>query len=112
MMRIGANDTRPGNVSSVVRFVDPRPSEVWSPATAERVRPVAASSGARPLQIGLLANGYPDSAEFLRLLGLELAGVTGCSTVAVTKAAPPVPLDEEQLAALARCSAVVAAYGH
>ena len=93
-----------------VSFVDPR-SPVGGALRAFdelALRPVPK----RPT-IGLLANGFPDSAAFLDALGTEIAAVVeGASFERVTKVSPPTPLTEEQLTQLSSCHAVIAAYGH
>ena len=64
--------------------------------------------------VGLLANGFPDSENFLRHVGLELERLIDGIEVRVWNkgnasiAAPDSMLDEIQ----AHCDAVVAAYGH
>lgn len=92
-----------------VRYVDPRAE------TATPVEPYELSVDLhRPVTIGLLANGFPDSVAFLDHVG-----------AALTEALPAVTLErydkgdastiasDEMLAALeAGCQAVVAAYGH
>jgi hypothetical protein len=64
--------------------------------------------------IGLLANGFPDSANFLDALAEQIAELTaGVSFERVTKVSPPTPLTDEQIGRLtSTCHAVLAAYGH
>lgn len=94
-----------------VSFVDPR--SVVDDALRRfddlGLRPIPA----RPT-IGLLANGFPDSAAFLDALAVELeAAIDGVSFERVTKVSPPTPLTEAQLSLLSTtCDAVIAAYGH
>ena len=77
-----------------------------------------ADLGLRPIPnqptIGLLANGFPDSAAFLDALAAEIApAIDGVSFERVTKVSPPTPLTEAQLTLLSTsCDAVIAAYGH
>jgi hypothetical protein len=67
-----------------------------------------------PSVVGLLANGFPDSENFLRHLGTELERLIDGIEVRVWNkgnasiAAPDSMLDEIQ----AQCDAVIAAYGH
>jgi hypothetical protein len=64
--------------------------------------------------IGLLANGFPDSASFLDALAEQIAtAIDGVTFERVTKVSPPTPLTSEQLTRLTTaCDAVIAAYGH
>ena len=67
-----------------------------------------------PSVVGLLANGFSDSENFLRHLGTELERLIDGIEVRVWNkgnasiAAPDSMLDEIQ----AQCDAVIAAYGH
>lgn len=67
-----------------------------------------------PSVVGLLANGFPDSENFLRHVGTELERIIDGIEVRVWNkgnasiAAPDSMLDEIQ----AQCDAVIAAYGH
>ena len=67
-----------------------------------------------PSVVGLLANGFPDSENFLRHVGTELERLIDGIEVRVWNkgnasiAAPDNMLDEIQ----AQCDAVIAAYGH
>jgi hypothetical protein len=67
-----------------------------------------------PSVVGLLANGFPDSEDFLRHVGTELERLIDGIEVRVWNkgnasiAAPDSMLDEIQ----AQCDAVIAAYGH
>ena len=84
-----------------VSFLDPR-----SPVDGGRgvfdelpLRPIPS----RPT-IGLLANGFPGSAQFLDAVATEIATtVEGVSFERVTKVSPPTPLTEAQLALLTTC---------
>ena len=64
--------------------------------------------------VGLLANGFPDSENFLRHIGGELEQIIEGIEVRVWNkgnasiAAPDAMLDEIQ----SQCDAVIAAYGH
>ena len=67
-----------------------------------------------PSVVGLLANGFPDSENFLRHVGTELERLIDGIEVRVWNkgnasiAAPDSMLDEIQ----AQCDAIIAAYGH
>ena len=67
-----------------------------------------------PSVVGLLANGFPDSENFLRHVGTELERLIDGIEVRVWNKgnasieAPDSMLDEIQ----AQCDAVIAAYGH
>jgi hypothetical protein len=67
-----------------------------------------------PSVVGLLANGFPDSENFLRHVGTELERLIDGIEVRVWNkgnasiAAPDSMLDEIQV----QCDAVIAAYGH
>ena len=94
-----------------VSFVDPRSPVDGALRSFDdlALRPIPL----RPT-IGLLANGFPDSAAFLDALSVELAAhLDGVSFEPVTKVSPPTPLTEAQLTLLAtKCDVVIAAYGH
>ena len=68
----------------------------------------------QPQVVGLLANGFPDSENFLRHVGAELESLIDSIEVRIWNkgnasiAAPDTMLDEIQ----AQCDAVIAAYGH
>jgi hypothetical protein len=93
-----------------VSFVDPRSPVDGALRSFDELalRPIPS----RPT-IGLLANGFPDSAAFLDALATEIATVIdGVSFERVTKVSPPTPLTDAQLTRLSTCDAVIAAYGH
>ncbi len=92
-----------------IRFHDPRPPTLAA-TDAYAVGPL----GDRPLTIGLLANGFPDSMTFLDALAVELAILRpGAAFVRVEKVSPPTPLTGAQHRMLTEdCAGVIAAYGH
>jgi hypothetical protein len=92
-----------------IRFHDPRP-----PTSAASDAYTVTGQHNRPLTIGLLANGFPDSMTFLDALAAELASRRpGVAFVRVEKVSPPTPLTDEQHRMLTEdCVGVVAAYGH
>ena len=94
-----------------VSFHDPRPIIV------EDTRSFAGlhlRSIPRAPTIGLLANGFPDSAQFLDAVAQQISTrIDGVTFERVTKVSPPTPLTQQQLMLLTTtCDAVVAAYGH
>ncbi len=93
-----------------IEFIDPRPpTRIAVDTFVARGRD---RDGGTPT-VGLLANGFPDSAVFLTHLAAALDDMgTGVAWHAVTKARPPDPLTDDQLRALTACDAVIAAYGH
>ena len=64
--------------------------------------------------IGLLANGFPDSVEFLNELGTALQKLRSNIAVrAYNKGNASIPADEQWLGEIGgECVGVVAAYGH
>ncbi|MCY4452406.1 MAG: hypothetical protein OXC01_10705 [Immundisolibacterales bacterium] len=92
-----------------IQFHDPR---------AESSRPVetyglaAALDG--PIAIGLLANGFPDSVEFLEAVEEALGeSLPEASFTRYDKGGPSVPVTAHLVDDIVeRCDAVVAAYGH
>ena len=94
-----------------VSFHDPRPPIVEAAHSFERL---ALRSVPSNPTIGLLANGFPDSAQFLNAVAQQIsARIDGVTFERVTKVSPPTPLTESQLSLLTTtCDAVVAAYGH
>ena len=92
-----------------IQFHDPR-AEPLRPEEAYRLK--AALGG--PIAIGLLANGFPDSAEFLE----AVEGALGDSLPEATftrynKGGPSIPVTAHLVDEIVeRCDAVVTAYGH
>jgi hypothetical protein len=64
--------------------------------------------------LGLLANGFPDSENFLQALSTELGKrVPGIKVRHWNKGNASIPANEEILAAIeSNCDAAIAAYGH
>lgn len=92
-----------------VRFHDPR-AEPGAP-----VEPYALSADLdEPLTIGLLANGFPDSAAFLDRVGEVLAAALPAATFRRYDKGNASAVASDQLldAITAECRAVVTAYGH
>jgi hypothetical protein len=74
----------------------------------------AAIKGADAINIGFLANGFPDSENFLHELETAMQDIEPAIGVfSYNKGNASIPASEELLASIAgRCAAVVAAYGH
>ena len=70
--------------------------------------------GANAVSIGFLANGFPDSENFLNELSAAMQKLEpGMSVFAYNKGNASVPANDEMLAQIENdCDAVVAAYGH
>ena len=98
-------------MSMSVSFYDPRPPIVED---TQSFAGLHLRSIPRAPAIGLLANGFPDSAPFLDAVAQQISAlIDGVTFERVTKVSPPTPLTESQLALLTTtCDAVVAAYGH
>ena len=94
-----------------VSFLDPRPPIAES---AQKFEDLNLRAIPRAPIIGLLANGFPDSAQFLDALARRLSTMIDDVTFErVVKVSPPTPLTAAQLALLTTtCDAVIAAYGH
>ena len=94
----------------MIEFLDPRaqPSAPVEPYTL-RVDPAAG-----PLAIGLLANGFPDSVNFLGRVETALsAALPDARFHHYDKGDPSTVVSEALLDTIAgECQAVVAAYGH
>ena len=73
-----------------------------------------AVSGSNQIHIGFLANGFPDSVNFLNELQDAMQAIEpGISVHAYNKGNASVPASTEMLdEILGDCQAVVAAYGH
>lgn len=94
----------------MVEFIDPR---------AEPGRPVepydlSIDASAAPLEIGLLANGFPDSEAFLDHVEKALAALLPAAGFRRYNKhnASSVISDSMLDSVVAECNAVVAAYGH
>ncbi len=68
----------------------------------------------KTVEIGLLANGFPDSEPFLAHLGEAMSQLEpGLRVSSFNKGNPTIPAGESLLNDLkSRCAGVVAAYGH
>jgi hypothetical protein len=96
----------------VIEFLDPKAEPAAVPH--DYVLGLGPDPEARPLCIGLLANGFADSEEFLAAVGTALGVRMPRTTfVAARKPNPSVLVSDEVFDDLvARCDAVVTAYGH
>ncbi len=67
-----------------------------------------------PLRLGLLANGFPDSENFLNSVGEAMqANIDGLKVLSWNKGNASIPANDEMLEDIrGSCHAVVAAYGH
>lgn len=94
----------------MITFIDPR-AEIGTPAEAYEL---SIDVTAAPTTIGLVANGFPDSEEFLNEVEKALAVVTpGASFARWNKRNASSTISDDMLdEVLAACDAVVAAYGH
>lgn len=93
-----------------VCFIDPRAETATEPEPYE----LSIDVRDRPLTIGLLANGFPDSVVFLEQVASALASSLPDATFRhYDKGDASSIASEEMLATIvAECGAVVAAYGH
>lgn len=91
-----------------VRFVDPRSASATTP------EPYALRADLANATIGLLANGFPDSVNFLTEVEAVLkAALPGTTFARYDKGNASMPASSEMLGEIAaECTAVVAAYGH
>ena len=97
----------------MITFLDPR-SEPSAPATPYAATWVRPPTG-QPIKIGLFANGFPDSVNFLEQLRLSLIDALPSGTEFVMRnkgnaSAVATPQQVHELAS--QVHAVVAAYGH
>ena len=92
-------------------FIDPRPQIA---PTAELSAPMPWRQSPGRATFGMLANGFPDSAAFLRAVAVCIEQRhPGSRFRHVAKARPPDVLTEDQVAVLTgECNLVIAAYGH
>jgi len=95
---------------SSIQFIDPR-AEPGQPIEPYEL---TLDADARPVSIGLLANGFPDSVNFLECVETSLAALLPDATFVhynkrnVAIVVPDAISDE----VVADCDAVIAAYGH
>lgn len=93
-----------------IRFVDPRAQ----PGTPIDPYELAIDVAGGSIAIGLLANGFPDSVNFLDQVQASLAEILPAATfLRYDKGNASIPAPEPLLAEIAgSCQAVIAAYGH
>jgi hypothetical protein len=92
-----------------VQYHDPR-AEPLIPAEPYRLK----ADLSVPVTVGLLANGFPDSAVFLEAVAAALAAaLPGAEFKHYAKANASIPASDETLELIvSECGAVVSAYGH
>jgi hypothetical protein len=104
--------TRPLRTITFVQFLDPRATPT-TPVEPYDVEPLPAG---RPVAVGLLANGFPDSVAFLDAVEIALADVLAGEAVVLRRYAKPnasAPLSPVLAGTIvAECDALVTAYGH
>jgi hypothetical protein len=95
----------------MITFHDPR-GDVATEMEAYTLRYEFAET--QPVTIGLLANGFPDSVNFLQALGKALRVKMPAAVVKVwNKGNASIPAPESMLAEIkASCQVAIAAYGH
>ncbi len=93
-----------------VTFLDPRAE----PGAPVELYELSIDLDAAPITIGLLANGFPDSVNFLREIEVELAKALPNATFRhYDKGNASAVCSDAMLAEItAECQAVVSAYGH
>ena len=97
----------------MISFHDPRGEKSQSEETYELSCDVAANEG-RGITLGLLANGFPDSENFLRHIGdVFKEQLPGLEIKVWNKGNASSPAPQSMLEDIRKsCQAVVAAYGH
>ena len=93
-----------------VEYLDPRAE----PGRAAEPYDLALDPGEGPVEVGLLANGFPDSAAFLDQVEKALAeALPGAAFRRYDKGDASTPASDQLLDGIAaECRAVVTAYGH
>ena len=93
--------------------------EYHNPSAAVSVEPVPYDlsvpvDGDTKTRIGLLANGFPDSVEFLNEIGAAIEALRpGISIIAYNKRNATMPASEQLLGEIGgECVGVIGAYGH
>lgn len=94
----------------MIEFHNPEANVATEPIAYELAVPVRGAN----VEIGLLANGFPDSVPFLGHLAEALRALEpGIRVAHFDKGNPTVPAGEALVREVAsRCAGVVAAYGH
>jgi hypothetical protein len=86
--------------------------------TAEEATPVEPyelflNLGSRPLTLGLLANSFPDAANFMDAMERQVAALVPNATIKRYQKPSVEPMSKEMLDDIAReCDGLVAAWGH
>jgi hypothetical protein len=97
----------------MIEFHDPR-GEVAVEAEPYTLAFDVAANGGEGVTIGLLANGFPDSENFLNHIGAALKGLLpNVSTKSWNKGNASIAASDEMLSEIQQsCQVAVAAYGH
>jgi len=97
----------------MVEFLDPR-GEVGTPIEAYELAYDGLAADGAGTTVGLLANGFPDSENFLNALGAALTQRFPALTVmSWNKGNASIPAPAEMLDEIkAHCQIAIAAYGH
>ena len=93
----------------MVDFIDPRaPTAIEQTPYTHRLTP-----GDEGITIGYLANGFPDSENFLKALAAEVARLLNAASAHWNKGNASIPAPDAMLDAIeSQCHAAIAAYGH
>jgi hypothetical protein len=97
-----------------IRFLDPR-AQPSAPISPYEAKLDWSSAQNQPLSIGLLANGFPDSDNFLETVEIALRNILPKDTTYsfTNKGNASAPASKEMVEAIAaNTHAVVTAYGH
>ncbi|MDC0068827.1 hypothetical protein OAL10_08560 [Gammaproteobacteria bacterium] len=97
----------------MIKFIDPRGSVATEVEPYELSKDIQAEQGAG-ITVALLANGFPDSENFIKKVGEVLKErVPKIQTLFWNKGNAGVEVGDEMLSEiLARCQVAIAAYGH
>ncbi len=93
----------------MVDFIDPRAATSVEHVPYE-LRLDAAEG---PLTIGYLANGFPDSENFLKAVAAQVERLLNAASAHWNKGNASIPAPDDMLDAIrGNCQAAIAAYGH
>ncbi len=97
----------------MITFHDPR-GEVGTPVDAYTLAHDLTADAGRGTTVALLANGFPDSENFLSALGKAIKNrLPGIEVRAWNKGNASIPAPAEMLEEIrAHCQVAIAAYGH
>ncbi len=92
-----------------VTYLDPTP-EIGTPAEPYEL---FLNLDSRPLTLGLLANAFPDAANFMDAVERQVRALIPDATIKRYQKPSVEPMSEEMLAEIARdCDGLLAAWGH